>query len=385
MEYTKEQVEALLFRFHHDESKKRLDEYFSRRSIFDILGVERKETYHSSFIAWLFDDSEMGCLACKQFLFLLLQRSKQFQKSHFPEKIKRGLLTGALTIDKVTAEPEVTVSNGRADIVLTVTHTLSNKPLVIVIENKIYSTEHSSQTKTYFDHYATSRRVLENLIFVYLTPLNPIDGLSEVECECKKYIQINYQDLYEKILLPLKNNAGISQNKRNIIEEYVLSLTTNYNSKSTSMMVMPQELSELLEEFFNNNQELIELAQNAAKNGSSRSSRRKKGAKTLSWQYYTDSIDGIANQHVFRILGFDDGTRMLEHRLVRYWKDGHDRSDWEEIKSWKRDDNYPLELNVNYIGGNNRRDCYIIVTYKDNTSRKIRFDEQSEDKIVYVE
>ena len=33
-----------------------LEEYYSRRTIFDILNVPRKENYHSNFIAWLFND-----------------------------------------------------------------------------------------------------------------------------------------------------------------------------------------------------------------------------------------------------------------------------------------------------------------------------------------
>lgn len=106
-EYTRNEIEDLLVKFQNCEHRKRLDEYFSRRSIFDILGIERKEVQHSRFISWLFDDKDIGRAACRHLLILLLKRARNFDGTVIPQEIKDALLTGGMNVINTSATTEV--------------------------------------------------------------------------------------------------------------------------------------------------------------------------------------------------------------------------------------------------------------------------------------
>ena len=85
--------------------------------------------------------------------------------------------------------------------------------LMLIIENKVYSCEHSSQTamyRDYFDKFDCKK------IYIFLTPPYHKHG-----AECKEYIHLTYQDLLDKVFEPLLNKnvlfsraVGEKKNKR---------------------------------------------------------------------------------------------------------------------------------------------------------------------------
>jgi len=262
-------VYTMLLNYRKDDSVKVLYRYFEEKSFLEILHVDRKENYHSHFLKWLFEDPGTFAIANENLLYLLIKRSGHQKDSHFPETIKRSLLVGNFTVNYAKVKLEDKVKDGRSDIFIEVNYQLNDtnaKNLYVVIENKVYSDEHNvgkseiSQTTSYYNHYKKLYGE-ENLIFVYLTPIDSatLNSYDNAECDCKIYIQVNYQDLLDNILLPLSKDESIQPRKRFILDEYIKGLSINF-SQNSSIMAMSEDLRKLLEDFWTNNQELIELS-----------------------------------------------------------------------------------------------------------------------------
>lgn len=218
---------------------------YTTRSLPEILNVGRKEMSHSAFIAWLLDlneTHELGDFPLKNFFEILVKRDKQQGLSRHNNCQKyspQGLLNPTfenikLTVERTTDKKD----NGRVDIV--VEGEINGEKFGIIIENKVYSTEQNKQTETYFNTYKDK---YDRCFFVYLTPLSAheIDSLQEPECACKEFIQINYQDILDKILLPAALNDHISHRTKIIIKEYINCLCYMSNNKPMATQAKDQE------------------------------------------------------------------------------------------------------------------------------------------------
>ena len=245
---TLEQVQEDLLKYQEDSVVKELNNVFKEKSFLEILGVERKENYHSNFLAWLFGDEETSCVAVERLLLLLVKRKKQFNCSHFPEELKNDILTGSFKVETTKVDRETVVDDGRTDLNIKI----NSDQLTVIVENKV-------QTRRYWDYYNESQG---KMLFVYLTPLgtNDLNGLTEPECICKEFIQINYQDLLESILLPLSKDEQVSERKKILLQEYIKSLAITENG---TIMAMEDAVRSLLLEFWKNHQELIKKAMSA--------------------------------------------------------------------------------------------------------------------------
>lgn len=268
---TKSQVESLLMSYQQSPETKRLKDYFAEKSFLEILHVERKENYHSNFLMWVFEDKELYRHSINLLLFLLLKRSRQLGGSYFPDSVSNALLTNSFSIDSVSGELEDSIINdngrGRCDIRLSIKYHIKDgesKTLYVLIENKVFSDEHKvgdtnfDQTEFYYRHYKREYGE-KNCIFVFLNLIDSrlLDSLSESQCQCKKYIQVNYQDLLDDVFSVMLSSSSISTRSRFILNEYIkgLSIQNNY-----SIMAIEQSLIDLLVSFWDNNSELIKLS-----------------------------------------------------------------------------------------------------------------------------
>lgn len=217
---------------------------YTTKSLPEILNVGRKEMNHSAFIAWLLDPNEaheLGDIPLKNFFEILVKRDKQQDLSRHNNCQKyspQGLLNPTfnnikLTVERTTEKKD----NGRVDIV--VEGEINGEKFGLIIENKVYSTEQNKQTETYFNTYNDK---YDRCFFVYLTPLSAheIDSLQGPECACKDFIQINYQDILDKILLPSLKER-ISSRIKIIIEEYINCLCYMSNNKPLATQAKDQE------------------------------------------------------------------------------------------------------------------------------------------------
>lgn len=251
--------------FNNDPVVHKLRSHYYNKSFWEILGISRKENYHTSFLAWLFTSSENHGLGTAPIVQLLELCCNAPNSQVLDNKMKLAILVRELEVLSSSAETEVAVysdnKQGRADLVITcnVTHSsLKISTIRIILENKIYSSEHDCQTKLYHDYFTKqnpSPRKIKN-IYLFLTPFN-------VTASCKEFINITYQNLLDAVLSPLLKNTSIKEWAKFIISDYIRNLSIpsdKMNANNTSAgtpLAITEEEKALLTSFWERYNELI--------------------------------------------------------------------------------------------------------------------------------
>ena len=258
--------------FTHDRDYIELYDYYSTETIFDIMGVARQENPHSSLIRWILGSHSghgLGDMPFRKFMETVsLMREKGYGDAEVQEyvaeklwKNSNNLLAsenedlfeevkyGRYVVKDIRVANEVVLDNQRrADIVAVVTFRLQQEirgkrdyALLLMIENKIGSKEHTNQTTEYVnslndekifaaavDHITDGQ--LNEIsfdeclqLFVYMNPSRNQDVKQElIKRSTKKrssvgalaasdeYITITYQYFLNGVLEPL---AAITQNE----------------------------------------------------------------------------------------------------------------------------------------------------------------------------
>ena len=223
-----------------------VDEYLSEQSLFEIMNVDRLENYHSKFLGWLFENANTRDFAIRQLIALL--RNKQKEGFDFPD------INGNDVIKSVSVNLEEPVKendkNGRADIVIII-EWLNSAPLRIIIENKVYSKEHTTgkqnQTEAYYDYYIKDSRYIN--LFAFLT-------VDETGAACNQFISITYQDIMDSILVPLTSCSQTKDYQTLFkIRDYIKALSLSY-SQDDIMAIDPFILKYVEKLWCENNAEL---------------------------------------------------------------------------------------------------------------------------------
>lgn len=269
-EYTKQEIIDDIIAFNNDVDVQRLQAIYYSQTLPEIFAVSRRELTHSSFLAWLFATSSnhrLGAVPLVQLLELYVLKSREQEKNWITDKLSNAIITRDFHISEctsVTEEAVVTINaRGRADIVLTCDINLPNlslNKLKIVIENKVYSDEHSNQTQTYFDYYESIKEKQEKVLYIYLTPPTSI-----ADADCPEFVHITYQDLLEHVFEPIRRRIDISERTQFILNEYISSLSIpadvmedkNVTHIQTSILAIGMEEKELLQAFWDKNNRLI--------------------------------------------------------------------------------------------------------------------------------
>ena len=264
-------IVQLLLSFKNDLNVQKLQSFYNTKSFGEILKVERSENTHSSFIAWLLNENEshnLGDFGIKKLLDILLQ----YGSDKFTKELYEVLIIGNYEINNLYIKTEYYIKNiGRIDIFLSMDikgKDIESIPINIIIENKVYSKENDKQTNKYYEHFENSSLEVEPYkkdinFYIYLTPISTIDlcELEEPECECKDFIQINYQILSDNIF-ELVASRDIPERTKFIVTEYLKSLGTPSTETETKgkIMVLTEQEAELLEKFFEEHDQLLTAA-----------------------------------------------------------------------------------------------------------------------------
>lgn len=254
--------------FNNDEIVNRLRDYYYSKSFPEIIGTARKELAHSGFIAWILNGREshnLGEYPIRKFLELVVMHSNEPLIIRYGE-IYDSIIVSDYEIENINVETEKSINNvGRIDIYLDFEFEFSDKTkkIRIIIENKVGSKEHSDQTNKYFDHFEGIKEEDEINLFVFLTPISSLDlnELQEPECNCKEYIQINYQSLVDFLFAPILNK-DLTEKTKFIIKEYLQSLSqpalgVEEEYKQGLIMALGTEERNLLTKFWEKNKKLI--------------------------------------------------------------------------------------------------------------------------------
>lgn len=254
-------------------------------SMLEIYGKLRSENCHSQFLKWLFEDGELNSSkihgAVYRLIYLIQKWSRVQNVEKFPtigKKSFSSIISFTLHSIKVSREYPIETTeyeNGNVDLVIECMVNCGKKKdynFNIIIENKVDAKETTKENKTtgevlyqtdayveYFDHkFPNSKN-----IFVFLTPIPTQDLLSinssPNSSHSKRYVHINYQELYDGVLLPLYSLSAVSKEKKLKIEDYIkaISKPSSNSVKAKSSLIMTQKEIKLLIDFYDNNKALI--------------------------------------------------------------------------------------------------------------------------------
>lgn len=267
-EYTIDKIRDEIIKFKNDPDSQKLESFYYSKSFSEILRVSRREISHSSFIGWLLNKAEshnLGDFPIRKFIDIILKFSDDKLKSN--TSIYNSFVTEDYEIERVNVEREKAVKKvGRLDIYVELTLLISDKKqnVKLIIENKVESKENNDQTNSYYNYYNSISRENEIVIYIYLTPISTLEliELEEPECNCKEFIQINYQSIVDYLIEPALNQ-NISGQTRNILKEYLKSLSQPSideeidGHKQELIMALGTEERNLLSSFWNKNEKLI--------------------------------------------------------------------------------------------------------------------------------
>lgn len=214
--------------------------YYDFKGIFDILGIMRNENVHSNFLAWLLNSEQhhgLNNYPIRKFLEMIVMSlfDCQYTKGKtnlFPEYLIDYIITGNYEVVDIKVEREKVIDNSkRIDIFIDLNIKIDSEDskitnIKVILENKVYSKEHSEQTVQYYEWANKNYKDNSELIFLYLSPLSnsELHDLSEQQCQCKEYIQINYQYLVDYILEPCKMQQ-LSPEASSLIDNYLRCLS----------------------------------------------------------------------------------------------------------------------------------------------------------------
>ena len=250
--------------FNNDENLLKLREKYSEASFFEIIAKERSETTFSAFLKWLFQGDFVKSKHSSPVVLLLdiLAQKSQDDDSKMSDAFRKDFITRKIIIDKVWVESEKVVKELAGEIVgnaeldpenmlLVATNCVDRidlyieclchkdakeQKIQIVIENKIDSIQgkekdpkkplpeeykKASQTERYFKgtHIKKSDDSIQQ-IYVYLAPDRHVEeGINE------HFIKITYQDILDKIIVPILSSTTLSARTRFFLEEFKNELT----------------------------------------------------------------------------------------------------------------------------------------------------------------
>ena len=210
-------------RFNYDENVVKLKNHFSSYSFMEILGLDRDESAHSSFLKWMFDANYNFNLGEKPLILLIdLLLSKENCNNTFSNEERELILFRKFNIDFREIKREYYLDKeSRIDLFI---HFIiefdkgKKTDCYIFLENKFDSDERIengiSQTTKYAniinkEYNKPNQKCLK--VFLSL----------DKEADNKEFINIYYKDILKRIIIPLLYDEDLSQKARFFLNDYL--------------------------------------------------------------------------------------------------------------------------------------------------------------------
>lgn len=215
----------------------KLENLLSEFNIFETLNLKYAEIRHSNVLAWLLsphDNHGLGSYFIKQFLKFIVSANRSYFASS-----KLSLIDFELF---AYSNVEVRREWNNVDIVIMIVE--ENKNLIIAVENKIKTSEHSNQLQRY-------RKIVENefqdfiQLYVYLTPENLIPSDEE-------WIPFNYD-----IVADLLDN--LLEHKKTSLNPNILSFILQYQTILRRYIVGNSEVEKIAIQIYKKHKQALDI------------------------------------------------------------------------------------------------------------------------------
>lgn len=297
---SKHDYQEMMIKFNSDKDIIALREKYKEPTFFEIISKQRSETTYSSFLKWLFQSICTDSGTVSPILLLLDVLVAKSKNTQIADDIKRHIITRDFKINDIQVETEKSVSSvaaaldiknnslyqwgeddiqkiiakcqDRIDVFVSCDIEFNDeddkaRKLQIVIENKIDSREGKGKKKTGVEgydnatqtqryHYATALKNSEYVtqLYVYLAPA----GVDKCKLD-DVYIQINYQDIVDGIIMPMLASSALSLRQRFFLEEFKTELTfpSLESDKVRNSIANSMESTECFKKIWDNHKALI--------------------------------------------------------------------------------------------------------------------------------
>jgi len=211
-----------------------LHEWTNDLNIFSLLKLDRVEIRHSNMLSWLLNPNELHGLSDKLLKKFLIYATKGTNIS-----IMRGLTP--VDVDLMNLD-DVVVYREKDNIDILIVS--ENSRLVLAIENKIGSSEHSNQLEKYKIGLLKDYPNNYHFVLIYLTP----DG--EESSDIDNWISMSYEFILEEIS-NLINIYKIPDKARLYIEDYIKAIRRS--------VVEDKEIVDICKKIYFKHQEALDL------------------------------------------------------------------------------------------------------------------------------
>ncbi len=221
--------------FYNDELFQKINAYYGKKTLFNILKIERNEKRHSAFLAWLLDIKGSHGLGEEPFRRFMRLLSKQDDKYNNP------FLYGNYRIANMEVETErpAKIKNCKTryvdvDMEFGFTVNKVDEPVFvhIILENKVYTEEHDEQTDFYckwaFEEQEISKKN-KWIIGVFLSP--ELTEKCAGDTDDFEYVKITYDDILKYVIEPLLAQEMPAET-RVILSDYVINLCQPWKVKN---------------------------------------------------------------------------------------------------------------------------------------------------------
>ena len=133
-------------------------------------------------------------------------------------------------ITDIDVSTQKVIDSGRLD--LFIQFNLNDKPYAIILEAKLFSSEHDEQCKKYKEELDSSLKNTHEIVYVYLSLEN------ETSISSDAYIRITYQDIIDNVYTPCSFKIHNKEMTLNI-EEYMKSFTSLYKLDDIDASLIP--------------------------------------------------------------------------------------------------------------------------------------------------
>lgn len=374
-------IKSEIINFYNDPLYQELNAYYSKKTIFNILKIERNENRHSAFLAWLLNvnvNHQLGDEPIKKFMRLLAMKD---------DKYIDPFLVGKYQIENMEVETErctdVKKNNKprRVDVDIEFSYTLDKdkkddepKYVHVILENKVYTKEYEDQTDDYYKWAARENKESnknKSVIGVFLSP--ELTEKCAGDSDKFKYIKITYDDILKFVFEPLLS-LEMPNETRALLTDYVINLGQPVRSKDDdenekgnedTILAVSNSNKTCFIEIYDNHRTLLDASLYVVNCNKKEQLKIAFGGKELDKAFLENNKTLLndfweANKRMLRMI-FDTALK-LDTNMYKYLKEGADEADESKYKD-------AVDVLLNLKKSNRDTTKYLVYAIKEGGSK----------------